>query len=122
MQRWSRFDLRVEWRRSGHSSEAHPCDAKGCLASLEHRVIVMARVNRPSTPFMDAVDELLWRISDAISESFKGRVEAVLVGGAAVHTYTQSRPSKHLDARFSHRMSFRTIWWWSTKRTARSKP
>ncbi len=64
----------------------------------------MPLVTRPQTPFMDAVDQIILKISETIDPSFKGDVRIILVGGVAVHVYTTSRVSNDLDAKFSHRI------------------
>lgn len=59
----------------------------------------------PSTPFMKAVTDILRQLdATTIPEGFRGIVDALLVGGVAVHVYTQYRVSGDLDAVFSHRL------------------
>lgn len=59
----------------------------------------------PNTPFMEAVTNILRELdAKTIPEKFDGVVDAFLVGGAAVHIYTQYRVSGDLDAAFSHRL------------------
>lgn len=61
-------------------------------------------VTRPDTPFMDAVEQVLARLDQTIPQDFQGTVIAYLVGGVAVHVYTNWRTSQDIDATFSHRI------------------
>jgi hypothetical protein len=58
----------------------------------------------PDTPSMGAVLALFERIGATLPAALPKPVQAILVGGAAVHVYTHSRVSHDVEAIFSHRI------------------
>lgn len=58
------------------------------------------------TPFLSAVAELLRRIEETIPAAYQHSIEVILVGGVAVHVWTNVRTSADAKAVFSHRMIF----------------
>jgi len=58
------------------------------------------------TPFLSAVAELLRRIEETIPAAYQHSIEVILVGGVAVHVWTNVRTSADAEAVFSHRMIF----------------
>lgn len=55
------------------------------------------------TAFMKAVISIFEKIGDSLPP-LKTPVKGIMVGGAAVHFYTQSRVSKDVEAIYSHRL------------------
>ncbi|HYD97944.1 MAG TPA: hypothetical protein VEH84_01050 [Alphaproteobacteria bacterium] len=60
----------------------------------------------PKTAFMAAVEQLIAAMDAQTPPGFTGTIDAVLVGGVAVHFHTASRVSKDLKAIFNRRIIF----------------
>lgn len=66
--------------------------------------MAMETVKIPDTPFMGAVLKAVSSVDRLIDNRISVKVDMHVVGGVAVHVYTQSRVSTDIDMTLSHRL------------------